>query len=176
MTPQLPKPHRGTLDQLARRYYSPLLSFFRRRTPNPADVQDLVQQVFLRLSSHAETIENPDAYVFRSAANVLRDHYRRLELVRRFMVEEPTDSSGEMRNAAGVSTERVILGVEAMARVVAALRELPERTRDIFVLRCFEGMKHVDIARLNGISVRAVEKHVAKALAHVGATLEPQGE
>jgi len=175
MTPQLPSPRRGTLDQLVQRYYSPLLSFFRRRTRNSADVQDLVQQVFLQLSRHTETIENPDAYVFRSAANVLRDHCRKLEMVQRFMVEEPAESNGEMHNVVSVSTERVILGVEAMTRVVAALWELPERTRDIFVLRCFEGMKHADIARINGVSVRTVEKHVAKALAHVSATLELQG-
>ncbi|MGH8209424.1 MAG: sigma factor-like helix-turn-helix DNA-binding protein [Steroidobacteraceae bacterium] len=35
------------------------------------------------------------------------------------------------------------------------------------MLRCLEGLKHAEIARLEGISVRAVEKHVAKALAHL---------
>jgi DNA-directed RNA polymerase specialized sigma24 family protein len=39
---------RITLDTLARRYYAPLASFFRKRTRGAPEVQDLVQQVFLR--------------------------------------------------------------------------------------------------------------------------------
>ena len=43
---------RSRLDDLARRYYAPLATFFRKRTHNAAEVQDLVQQVFLRLAQH----------------------------------------------------------------------------------------------------------------------------
>jgi RNA polymerase sigma-70 factor (ECF subfamily) len=57
-----------------------------------------------------------------------------------------------------------------------ALRQLPERTRDVFMLRRFEGLKHAEIARLYGISVRAVEKHFAKALAHISVELESARE
>jgi len=53
-----------------------------------------------------------------------------------------------------------------------ALAELPERRRDVFVLRVLEGMKMVDVARALSISTRAAEKHQAKALAHVAAALE----
>jgi RNA polymerase sigma-70 factor (ECF subfamily) len=52
------------------------------------------------------------------------------------------------------------------------LRQLPERTRDVFVLRCFEGLTHAEIARLHAISVRAVEKHFAKALSYLATALE----
>ena len=53
---------RTRLDDLARRYYVPLATFFRKRTHNAAEVQDLVQQVFLRLAQHRELgdIRNPD--------------------------------------------------------------------------------------------------------------------
>ena len=66
------------LDSLARRYYIPLLKFFRKRTHNSSDTQDLVQQVFLRLAQSRQQgkIHNPDAYIFQTAANALRDHYR----------------------------------------------------------------------------------------------------
>ncbi len=74
------------------------------------------------------------------------------------------------------SPERVLLGQEAMAQVVAALRKLPGRTRDVFMLRCFEGLKHAEIARLYGISVRAVEKHSARALAQVSLALEQMSD
>lgn len=168
-------PRRSRLDEVVRRYYAPLLSFFRRRTRNSPDVEDLVQQVFLRLSQHPHVgaIHNPDAYIFQTAANALRDHARRTTIRRRHLIEAiaaGADGPGAARSA--LPPERLLQGQESMAQLVAALRELPERTRDIFMLRCFEGLKHAEIARLHGISVRATEKHFAKALAHLAGVVE----
>jgi len=61
---------RTRLDDLARRYYAPLATFFRKRTHNAAEVQDLVQQVFLRLAQHRELgdIRNFEGYIFQTAA------------------------------------------------------------------------------------------------------------
>jgi RNA polymerase sigma factor (sigma-70 family) len=166
---------RTRLDQMARRYYAPLVSFFRKRTGNAAQVQDLVQQVFLRLAQHhkLDAIHNPDGYIFQTAANALRDHARRNEVRARFErqnVGTATDAQSD------ISPERVLQGRESIAQLTAALRELPERTRDIFMLRTLEGLKHVEIARLYGISTRAIEKHLAKALAHVSRALDRDNE
>jgi RNA polymerase sigma-70 factor (ECF subfamily) len=164
------------LDEVVRRYYAPLLSFFRRRTRNSPDVQDLVQQVFLRLSQHPHigAIHNPDAYIFQTAANALKDHARRTAIRQRHLTAARA-AGADVPHAArsALPPERVLQGQESMLQLVAALRELPERTRDIFMLRCFEGLKHAEIARLHGISVRATEKHFAKALAHVSSIVEP---
>jgi RNA polymerase sigma-70 factor (ECF subfamily) len=59
-----------------------------------------------------------------------------------------------------------------VAQLRAALAELPERTRDVFVLRLLEGWKMAEVASALGISTRAAEKHQARALAHVAARLE----
>ncbi|MGH8210158.1 MAG: RNA polymerase sigma factor, partial [Steroidobacteraceae bacterium] len=69
----------GRLNELARRYYIPLLSFFRKRTRDAAEVQDLVQEVFLRLAQCHEigNVQNPEGYIFQTASNTLKDHYRR---------------------------------------------------------------------------------------------------
>jgi RNA polymerase sigma factor (sigma-70 family) len=154
------------LDDLARRYYGPLISFFRKRTRNAPEVPDLVQQVFLRLAQQGDpgAIHNADGYIFRTAANTLRDHYRH-EIVRERFAKDPTGFA--LSGDSGFPAERVLEGREDLAKVVAALRELPERTRDVFMLRCFEGLKHAEIAGLYRISVRAIEKHMAKALAHM---------
>jgi RNA polymerase sigma factor (sigma-70 family) len=160
------RPPKARLDDLARRYYGPLVSFFRKRTHNAPEVPDLVQQVFLRLAQRGALgrIENAEAYIFRTAANTLTDHYRH-EIAR----ERVTRDSGRLAGLSDsdFSAERVLQGREELDRVVAAMRELPERTRDVLMLRCFEGLKHAEIAGLYSISVRAVEKHMAKALAHL---------
>jgi DNA-directed RNA polymerase specialized sigma24 family protein len=77
------------LNSLASRYYAPLLSFFRKRTHNGSDTQGLVQQVFLRLAQSRQQgeIHNPDAYIFQTAANALRDHYRHLAVHNQFLNE-----------------------------------------------------------------------------------------
>jgi len=162
---------RARLDDLARRYYAPLASFFRKRTHNAPEVQDLVQQVFLRLAQYRELgdIQNPDGYIFQTAANTLKDHYRHNAVRERFANEQLTISGAADSD---FSPERVLQGRETVAQLTEALRQLPERTRDVLMLRCFEGLKHAEIARLQGISVRAVEKHMAKALAHLSHALE----
>jgi RNA polymerase sigma factor (sigma-70 family) len=178
----LPKPKSSTAssepreiplrDSLVRRYYLPLLSFFRKRTRNGSDTQDLVQQVFLRLAQSRQDgeIHNPDAYIFQTAANTLRDH-RRHELVHnRYLAEVVTDAG-----ASDLTPERIVLAKENLARLVDAIRKLPDRTRDILMLRCFEGLKNIEIAQLHHISTRAVEKHIAKALAELSKSIDQEG-
>lgn len=163
------------IDQLAQRYYNPLLSFFRKRTHNAPEVRDLVQQVFLRLAQYPglERMQNPDGYIFQTAANTLRDHYR-YQAVRERHFRHASDPDANPDS--DFSPERVLQGRQALVRVADAMRQLPQRTRDILVLRCFEGLKHVEIAHLQGISTRAVEKHLAKALAHLSQVLEVEGK
>jgi RNA polymerase sigma factor (sigma-70 family) len=166
-------PGNSLLDSLARRYYIPLLSFFRKRTHNGADTQDLVQQVFLRLAQSRQQgeIHNPDAYIFQTAANALRDHHRHLAVRNRYLAQVAPDS-----DASELTPERVVLAKEDLARLAYGLRELQERTRDILVLRCFEGLKNAQIARLQRISTRSVEKHLAKALAALSTIVDQEGK
>lgn len=163
-----------SLEDAARRYYAPLLSFFRKRMRDTSEAQDLVQQVFLRLSQHPglDGVDKPEAYIFQTAANALKDRQRRETVRFRHGAVDAQDTDLEEQVRSDLSPERVLLGRQAVARLAAALRELPERTRDIFMLRCYEGLKHAEIAHLHGISVRAVEKHMAKALARVSRVVE----
>src|SRR6266849_1126970 len=79
---------RSALDRLARRYYAPLASFFRKRTRD-TEVQDLVQQVFLRLAQHRKfgEIRNAEGYIFQTASNTLKDHVRNTAVRERFIRE-----------------------------------------------------------------------------------------
>ena len=165
--------HVARLDDLAQRYYAPLVNFFRKRTRNAPEVQDLVQQVFLRLAQYGALsgIRNPDAYLFQTAANTLKNHYRD-NSVRERLEKDSVAISGAADS--DFSPERVLQGREIVAQLAEALGQLPERTRDVFMLRTFEGLRHAEIAELQGISVRAVEKHMARALAYLSRVLECQ--
>lgn len=162
---------RNALDQLARRYGRALSRFFERRVERKADVPDMVQDVFLRLSrlSDLSAINKPEHYLFTAATSTLRDQARRAA-VRCAGTHERFDE--DLHGGSDFSPARVLEGREAIARLNVTLRQLPERTRDIFVLRVFEEQKMVEIARALGISVRAVEKHYARAMAQVARALE----
>ena len=62
------------------------------------------------------------------------------------------------------SLEAVVLSRERLARISKGLGRLDEKTRVIFLAHRFDGMTYQNIANVHGISVSAVEKHVAKAM------------
>lgn len=164
------KAHRGgrdaTLDGFVKTYSRALTHFFQRRVRNSADVPDLVQDVFVRLARRddLDDIECPERYLFSTASSALRDKARR-DKVRQHDSHQEFDE--EFHGGSEISTDRVITGKFAVRELHAVVARLPERTRDIFVLRVFEDRTTKEIATMLGISQRAVEKQHAKALARV---------
>ena len=158
------------LHELFDRYRPALYAYFLRRTRQPADAEDLTHDVFLRLSrlDPATEIHNIEAFIFRTAVNLLRDRARR-DFAHRDVTEMlPTDPEP----AAGEPTpERVLEAKVELKRVMDALGALSEKTRHIFILRRLEQMKCEDIASFYGVSVSAVEQHITKALAHLAKTV-----
>jgi RNA polymerase sigma factor (sigma-70 family) len=163
---------RQALDE---RYRAPLMAFFLRRLGDRAEAEDLVQEVFVRMLARGgpEEIRSADAFVFAIAGNLLRDRAR-LAATHSAAAHQPLDSAADTadENLVEHSTpDRVLLGRERLALVSRALAELSPRTRHIFVLYRMENMRRRDIAMLYGITVSAVEKHIAKALEHLMARL-----
>src|SRR5258706_13391568 len=67
------------LERLSQSYRLPLIAYFQRRVGGRDEAEDLTQEVFLRLVRRldVETIDNPEAFVFRTAINLLRARSRR---------------------------------------------------------------------------------------------------
>ena len=158
------------LSELSRRFRPALMAFFVRRLRNHAEAEDLTQDVLLRLSAHGAAInaDHPDPYVFQMAANLLRDRGRKLAVRARFGVGLGAIEATEIETR---DPDRALQARETLATVLAALKELSERTRSIFVLFRLEQMKQREIADHYGLSLRAVERHVIKASLHLRARL-----
>lgn len=169
ITSSEPSSGRGHRDRLLAdlvvRFHAPLKAFFRRRTGDNLDSEDLAQEVFVRLTRHADlnAIDNIDGYVFQTAANLLRDRIRR-QAVRH---ADSHIQYEDQLDPAGFSPERVLLGKDALERLVAAVHELPEKTRMIFALYHFDSMSHAAIERRLGIPISTIEKHMARANVHL---------
>jgi RNA polymerase sigma-70 factor (ECF subfamily) len=160
------------LAELDRRYRRPLVHFFEKRIRESYDVDDLVQEVFIRLAHRTsfQDIEYVDGYVFQTAANVIRDRVRR-HVVRHHSQHESLENC-ELFPTDDFSPERVLQGRQQLERAIEALGELPERTQCVFVLRLYEGLRQEEIAAKLQLSVQGVRFHLRRAKAHLMQRLE----
>lgn len=156
--PQRAPPPEAIPPNLAK-FRPALLAYFRKRA-HPADVEDLVQEVFLSVHARqAEApIENMEGYLFAVALSALVRKGRR---DRAAMLGRTAES---LHGPEPISPERALLGKERLADAVRIMEAMPLRTQEIFLLHRFEEMTYPAIAAALGISVSAVEKHIMIAL------------
>lgn len=146
------------------RFRRPLERFFASYRLNSADVDDLTQEVFLRLAGDACPIDlqRPDAFVFTLARNLVRDRARRLHT--KAASQSVCLDDIELR-CEGPTPDEVLEHDERLERVTRALESLKEATRHAFILHRVHGFSYTEIARQMGVSVSMVEKHVMAAIA-----------
>ena len=151
--------------------YGPgLRSFFRRRVPE-ADVEDLVQDVFVRLQAAqlGAPIENIEGYLFATARNVLISQYRK-------QAARPTLLTGEWLDhyelADPISPERIAIGRQEYMRVLDAILNLPPRAREAFQLHRFEHLTYQAIAQHMGITKDSVKELMQRALLNIAQAME----
>lgn len=148
-----------------------LLRYFRSRTRDSHAASDLMQEAFVRLADSMSKSPplQPGPYLQRIARNLLFDRSKRLErrLAKSVIpYEEAVDPGVPPDQAYGIEA------ADVMRVYRRALAELPEKTRQIFLLHRVEEMTYKDIGLQLGISIPTVQYHVARALAHIDAALE----
>ena len=150
--------------------YGPALRRYFQKKGGPSEAEDLVQDVFLSLQvrGSTQTIDNVEGYLFRIAANALMRRHKRRGWD--WAGHDPLPD-GEWPSDE-VSPERVLIGKEAMAGVVAALKSLPPRSSEAFFLHRFEEMTYAAIAARMNISTKAVDHAIQRALKHLARALE----
>ena len=142
-------------------YRAALRSFVARRIDDPHEVEDLVQEACARLvvSARGQTLDEPQAYLFRIAANLIADRHRRATMV------VPLGPENDPPVRAAQEDGRCVADLQAALE--AALDELSPRCREVFVMRRFDERGTGDIARELRISPRMVQKHLTHAVAHL---------
>lgn len=140
-------------------YFS--LSYLR----NSSDAQEIVQEVFIRLWEHRkriDTTKNITAYVYMIARNYILDTIRSKEFRSKFQNTENFVVSSNV-----VPADDEIVYYEYMDVLFKAIETLPPRSREIYCLSRDKNLSYRQIATQTGISVKMVEKHISKALAHI---------
>lgn len=162
--------HEAVKD-LWHQYRLVLVRYFARHGVGVEDREDTTQEVFTRLAARGDfsRIERRDAYLFETAANVAVDYHRRACVRRRGTHEEYEET---LHGTSELSTERRHAAQEELHLFVCALREMPERIRNVFILARLESVPQAQIARQLGISASAVEKNLVRAIAYLKSRLE----
>jgi RNA polymerase sigma-70 factor (ECF subfamily) len=162
-----PVSNNDALEAFMKRYGRAVGSYLLRRGANPGEVEDLRQEVFAALlrRSDLQSIENVEAYLFRTARNLLVTNSRR-SLTRPVLVTGEV-YEGTPGDTDEMSPERIAVGRERYRLFLAALQELSERQRTIVILGRFEDFHGTEIAAHLGISLSLVEKEMRYALRYL---------
>jgi RNA polymerase sigma factor (sigma-70 family) len=156
--------------------YGPALRRYFLRRANASDADDLVQDVFLSLQTkRGDTkIENVERYVFRTAANLLGMRHRRKTW--KWGTQESLEDVDHLVDDLidDMSPERILISRQALEQVVRALADMPPRTAQAFYLYRFGNLSQDAVARRMGVSLKAVEKFLRKALWHLSERVEPR--
>lgn len=145
-----------------------LLRFLRARTGDAALAEDILQDMWLRLSGQGSgPVGNPSAYLHRMAANMVIDHARS-ERQRgrrdRDWTELQVDLGGTEAADETPDAERNVLGRDELSRILQTIAAMPPRASEAFRLHRIEGLSHSEVASRLGVSRSAVEKNMATAI------------
>jgi len=146
---------RPAFDELFQRYRQPIWAFFRRRTPDPADAEELAQETFLALLQSSRRYE-PRAsfrsYLFGIAFNVLSAWRRKARL------SVPPDARANADTVPAAPEDPA-----SSMWVRDALDALDPGDREILMLREYDALSYVEIAGLLRIPVNTVRSRLFRA-------------
>jgi RNA polymerase sigma factor (sigma-70 family) len=168
------------LSEVIARERSRLRNFIRRRVPNDADVEDVLQDVFYKLVEANRLlmpIEYVTGWLFRVARNQITDLFRknRPETFSEAAVE---DEDGEL-----VQIEDLLPSPDAgpdglyirnvlLEEMEHALDELPDEQREVFVAHEFEGRSFKELSEESGVSVNTLLSRKRYAVLHLRGRLQ----
>jgi len=135
---------------------------------------DLVQDAMIKLARNYATRPETEwtPLFYRILQNGIRDWHRRQKVRNRVMVwfgrgkagEDEYDVIASAPDPAGRAPDDELQTHEAMQQLERAIRELPDRQREAFMLRTFEGVDVAGTATAMGCSEGSVKTHYSRAV------------
>jgi RNA polymerase sigma factor (sigma-70 family) len=154
--------------------FARLLKLLRRRGRSQEEAEDLIQEAYLRLHQYckAQEVKEEEGFLVRAVLRLSIDRHRR-ERRHLYVTEtiEELDSAANLVDPTPAPDE-VLQAEQRLNKIRAALDAVSPRTREIYIAHR-AGYGLAEIAAHLGISVSAVQKHVARA---VLALMEEQEE
>ncbi|PCI48709.1 MAG: hypothetical protein COB49_05690 [Alphaproteobacteria bacterium] len=169
------KTHKSFIEQMYQDNHEGFLRFLMQKTQNRDDAHDVLQEAFQKLIRREglREMENPRAYLYRTATNIIIDRQRKGQHHLRYIREVV---SGVEEASASVTTiippDRQVAARQELDRVYRVLETLSEKCRRAFLMHRTQHMKYGEIAEALNISVSMVEKYMIQALKHLRRALK----
>ena len=182
--------HAASLERIAReqdrqisevvsREQSRLRSFIRRRVPDAADAEDVLQDVFYRLVEANRLlmpIDHVTAWLFRVARNRIVDLVRKKKPVSISSVMSVDEDNGlrpldDLLPSPDAGPEALYARRVLLEELEVAVQELPEPQRAVFVAHELDGRSFKEIAAETGVSVNTLLSRKRYAIRHLRARL-----
>lgn len=134
-----------------------------RMLGNPSDAEDLTQDLFLQVLRKLETFRGESAFstwLYRVAANLCKDHFRKQKPALALLADPPGDTNGSTEFS---DVARTVESIESRMDIEHALSMLPDEFRVTVVLHDVQGYKYEKIAEILDISVGTVKSRLSRA-------------
>jgi RNA polymerase sigma-70 factor (ECF subfamily) len=169
-------------EVLLGRYERPLYNFVLRSVRDPERAADLVQEVFLRVIQRSDQFQGQSklsTWLYSIARNLCIDHGRRMVFRRHRSLDAPLTADdgksatlGDRVPAPTPEADRDSISRELQGQIAAAVEELPEDQREVFLMRQVQGLAFKDIAEIVGVSENTIKSRMRYALERLQAALE----
>jgi RNA polymerase sigma-70 factor (ECF subfamily) len=165
--------------RMVRRYSERLYDVARRHVESRAEAEDIVQDVLCAVWARRQswTVTHGLAvYLYGATRNAAINGHRRRALELRHARAVAAQENGEGESPSGMASaamaaDRALERKEIQAAVDAAIAALPPRCREVYTLRWKHHLKHTEIARILGISVKGVEAQLSRGAVVLRAAL-----
>lgn len=154
--------------QLYTTHYRPLVRLASLLVRHSGEAEEIVQDAFVAMHDKWRKLKEPEraaGYLRTTVVNKARSAQRR-----HVVADKHTPRS--LPHAA--SAEHDVLAGETRSSVIAALNQLPQRQREVLVLRYYLDLSEADIAATLGISRGSVKSHASRGMSAIRSTLEDQ--
>lgn len=152
----------------------PLRSYLRQSLPTLSDVDDLVQDCFARMmrARNTGTVRSPRPLLFAIARNAVRDFIHRKCRAELIPITENEEFAVLEE---GSDVVELVCRKQEIALLTEAIHALPERCREVLLLRKIKGLSQKEIAELLGIAEHTVEALAAKGTRRCADFLRARG-
>jgi RNA polymerase sigma factor (sigma-70 family) len=142
-----------------------LRAFLARSLPHRDDVSDVVQETYARLLAlspeRRSAVRTWRAFLFATARNVAMDSLRRREIVSLDALPEINATDVVQRSSQERRPDEIVNLTQERRLLAQVIASLPEKCRQVLILRKIHGLSHKEIALRLGIAEHTVEKHVS---------------
>lgn len=143
-------------------YYTPIKNFLYYKSGDIDLSEDITQDVFMKLWDKREDVqqETVKSYLYTIANNMLLNKIRHNKVVMSFAEKNKNQQEEH-------SPEFSLEEKEFKAELESVIGAMPEKQREVFLMNRIEEMTYKEIADRLELSVKAVEKRMHGALAHI---------